>query len=288
MKVADLGFPPSSRMTFNPKASMPVCPASEIGPPPINMSVSVDIVVARCPNAILGNGTATFGLAQSTNPILARAGEIVVFNGGRVGGLPKIKVYAYSYETLAGIYTEATLQPDGQLRFEIPPLTSDSSVTELNLSIPSKQITLSRRGPGKTVILPAGRKSDYVQAKCSDRIPVERGPHHRSPRHQRRSDRPGVQISDSGVVACTSSSGQAKIGRVQVNGPSKAKRNKVTTYQVKSRTAALLRPRASGSRSRARVSASTPRLDRSARARPAPSRSRPSSRRRARSRPPSR
>ena len=68
MKVADLGFPPNTAMTFNPKPSMPVCPDDQLGPPPTSNSIPVPNMIARCPDSLLGNGTAVFGLAQSTSP----------------------------------------------------------------------------------------------------------------------------------------------------------------------------------------------------------------------------
>ena len=166
MKVADLGFPNNKQMTFNPKNSMPVCPDSQVGPPPANMSEPVPNVVARCPDSVIGNGTAQFALAKST--ALLRDGVMVVFNGGKRNGLPLIKVYAYSYDTQVGIYTEAVLAKNGRLKFDIPQLTADSAVTQLNLAIPSEEIVLTNWGPGlETVVLPAGIDKDYVQAKCA-------------------------------------------------------------------------------------------------------------------------
>ena len=160
---------------------------------------------------------------------------MVAFNGGLQDGRPLVKVYAYSYDTMVGIYTEAALQTDGSLDFDVPQLTFDSSVSELNLAIPSKNITLNNLGPGaETVILPKGEKSDYVQAKCStgsftwasdftfgtrdtDNTPTS----------------PDTFASDSGSQACTGVSGKAKLGGVKVKGPRKVTRNKVTTYKVK-------------------------------------------------------
>jgi len=115
MKVADLRFPPASALTFNPKPSMPVCPDEQLGPPPTTNSIPVPEMIARCPKALIGNGTALFALARNTKPSAARDGELLIFNGGRVGGLPKIKVHSYSYDLQVGIYTSATLQPDGRL-----------------------------------------------------------------------------------------------------------------------------------------------------------------------------
>lgn len=231
MKVADLGFPPSSAMTFNP-GSMPVCPDDQLGPPPTSNSIPVPDMLARCPDSLIGNGTAVFGLSQSTSALATRDGEILIFNGGLNGGQPKIKIYAYSYDTSVGIYTEGTLQPDGQLLFEIPVLTADSAVRSLNLSIPGERIVLPKPNFNLTVVLPPGQNPNYVQAKCAGdagfpwtadftlgtRVPVVS---------------PEVFTDDSGTAPCTGVVGAAKVGSVVVSGPAKVKRNTNATYKVK-------------------------------------------------------
>ena len=236
MKVADIGLPPSSALTFNPKASMPVCPDDKLGPPPTTNSIEVPEMIARCPNSLLGNGTAVFGLGQSTAPLATRDGEILIFNGGLVGGLPKIKVYAYSYDTTVGIYTSAILQPDGQLRFEIPRLTSDSSVRSLNLAIPSQEIVIEKPLFDKTVVLPAGQDKTYAQAKCVGNAGFpwttdftlgsrDAGGNPIGP--------PEFTVGDAGTDPCTGVVGAPKIGSVQVSGPSKVKRNRAATFKVR-------------------------------------------------------
>jgi hypothetical protein len=238
MKVADLGLPPSSALTFNPSPTMPVCPDNQLGPPPTSNSVPVPNMLARCPKSLIGNGTAVFGLAQSTNPVATRDGEILIFNGGRVGGLPKIKVYAYSYDTQVGIYTSAILQPNGRLLFNIPQLTSDSSVRTLNLAIPSQKIVRQKPQFGLTVTLPAGQNPNYVQAKCAGNAGFpwttdftlgsrDNGGNPTGP--------PEFTVSDSGTSPCTGVVGVAKIGSVQVSGPAKVKRNRPATYKVRIR-----------------------------------------------------
>ena len=235
MKVADLGFPPATAMTFNPKASMPVCPDDQLGPPPTTNSIEVPEMIARCPDSLLGNGTAIFGLGQSTSPTATRDGEILIFNGGRVGGLPKIKIYAYSYDTTVGIYTEATLQPDGQLLFDIPRLTSDSSVRSLNLSIPGQEIVLEKPLFDKTVVLPAGQDKTYVQAKCVGDAGFPWSADFTLGSRDAGGNPIGpaeIVISDTGTAPCTGVVGAAKIGSVKVTGPAKVKRNKSATYRV--------------------------------------------------------
>ena len=235
MKVADISNPPSSRLTFNPKPSMPVCADDKLGPPPTSNSIPVPEMIARCPNSLIGNGTAVFALGQSNNPLANLVGETLVFNGGRSGGLPKIKVYSYSYDTEVGIYTEAVLQADGHLVFNIPRLTVDSSVRTLNMDIPGQQVVIEKPNLNLTVTLPAGQDPNYVQARCvGDAFPwtadftmgsrdaggLPIGP-------------PEFIVSDSGTYPCTGVVGKAKIGSVQVSGPARVKRNRSVTYRIK-------------------------------------------------------
>ncbi len=107
---------------------------------------------------------------------------MVAFNGGTQGGRPLVKVYAYSYDTNVAIYTEATLDADGSLIFEVPQLTADSSVTALNLAIPSTDVTLerlgSRHGDGGSA---QGREGQLRPGQVLDRkLGVE---HQLHPRH---------------------------------------------------------------------------------------------------------
>ncbi len=44
-------------------------------------------IVDRCPDSVLGNGTAKFALAQIKSPTTLLDGVIVVFNGGLEGGV---------------------------------------------------------------------------------------------------------------------------------------------------------------------------------------------------------
>lgn len=234
-KKIDLTLPPSGQLTFNP-GNVPVCPDNQVGPPPTNVSVPVPTIVNRCPDSVLGNGTAKFVLNRNNlNPQAVLDGVIVVFNGGTEGGRPLVKIYAYSYDTMVGIFSEAALQTDGSLDFDIPQLTSDSSVSELNLAIPSTNVTLNNQGPGaETVVLPKGKKSDYAQAKCSTGSFNWASDFTFGTR-----DTDGTPISgdtfasDSGSQACTGVAGKAKIGRVKVQGPSKVKRGRAAAYKVR-------------------------------------------------------
>jgi hypothetical protein len=238
MKVADVGFPPSSLMTFNPKRSMPVCPDDQLGPPPTTNSIPVPNMLTRCPGALLGNGTAVFALAQSTSPAARRDGELLIFNGGLVGGLPKIKIYAYSYDIQVGIYTSAVLQPDGRLRFDMPKLPFDSAITEINLSIPGKPVVLPKPDLGITVRLPAGLDQNYIQARCvgsaglpwrTDLTLGERATEDDS------TEEPELVVSDSGVAPCRGVSAAPRLAELRVTGPIDVVRNRLTVFRVKVR-----------------------------------------------------
>jgi hypothetical protein len=235
MKVADLTLPPKGQMTFNIPNNMPVCPDSQVGPPPTNVSVPVETIVARCPQSVIGNGTATFVLNRNNvNPAAALDGYIVIFNGGEVNGEPKLKIYAFSYDTGVGIYTSGTLSPQGKLVFNIPQLTSDSSVSLLDIKLPGKKESYFLPNQQITVNLPAGEASNYVQAKCNSNSFAYAGSFALGTRDTNNDPTsPTTIVQDSGSTACTGATGKAKIGSVKVSGPSKTKRNKKTTYKVK-------------------------------------------------------
>ncbi|MEX1219350.1 MAG: hypothetical protein WEB05_03060 [Solirubrobacterales bacterium] len=235
MKVADLGLPNSDLLRFTPKASMPVCQDDQLGPPPTTNSIPVPDMIDRCPNSLIGNGRAVFGLSQSTAELATRDGEVLLFNGGRVAGLPKLKVYAYSYDTGVGIYTSAILRPDGQLRFEIPRLTADSSVRTLNLAIPGQRTVIEKPLFALTVVLPAGQDPTYAQARCvgnagfpwtADFVLGSRDAGGNP------IGDPEFTVSDSGTDPCTGVFGAARIGAVGVTGPLRVKRYRRAAYRV--------------------------------------------------------
>ena len=219
-KVIDIGNPQGD-MTFNP-GNMPVCGPGEIGPG--LTSVPVDVMVARCPDSVLGNGTAQFAFAQI--PTVLLDGQIVAFNGGTKNGLPLVKVYAYSYDTNVGVYTEGVLNNNGRLKFDIEQLTADSSVTTLNLAIPGNRQVLSGVDPGgDDVILPKGQKADYVQAKCSSgEFPWDSKFTLGTRDSNNDPTSPDTFVEDSGSEACTGVTGKGKLSKVTVKGPSKVKR----------------------------------------------------------------
>ncbi len=237
MKKADLSFPGRGQMIFKPKQRMPVCPDSQVGPPPTNVSVPVSTIVARCPKSVIGNGTATFVLNRNNlNPAATLDGYMVVFNGGRQGGDPRIKVYAYSYDTMVGIYTEAKLTRNGKLVFQIPQLTSDSSVSSLNLEIPGRNRQFFLTNQQINVRLPGGRDRKYVKARCSGNGWNHSGTFDLGLRDTDGTPAsPTTVVSDSGTAACTGKTGRAKLKFAKAKGPRKLARRGTEVYRVKVR-----------------------------------------------------
>lgn len=238
MKVADLGFAPSSAMTFNPKPSMPVCPDDKLGPPPTSNSIPVPKMMERCPTSLIGNGKATFALAKANNPAASRPGEMLIFNGGRVGGLPKIKIYAYSYDIQVGVYTSAILQPSGQLRIEMPYLPFDSAVTAISLSIPGRKTVLPKPQLGLTVTLPAGQDPNYLRAKCVGDGGLPWTADHTLGERDEAGNPfgdPEFLVSDSGVTPCTGVSAVPRLAGLRVAAPGNVVRNRSTVIRVKVR-----------------------------------------------------
>jgi len=233
MKESNLSLPGGS-LTFNPDPSMPVCPDDKVNA--TTVSVPVETIIAACPNSVIGNGTAIFALAQQTS--LPRDGVMIVFNGGLqksgpLKGQPRIMVYAYSYDTEVGVYTEATLAKDGSLDFPIPVLTADSSVTSLNLAIPGVPTTVDFPAKGITANLPAGQDPNYAQAKCPTGSWDYAAEFVLGDRPEGLPPGPTTTLNETSVQPCTGAAGKAKFAGVKVKGPSKAKRGKKTTYKVK-------------------------------------------------------
>ena len=224
IKRVTVNFPKD--MTFNPKASTPVCPNSAVGPPPVNLSVDPNEVIARCPQAVLGNGTAQLYLAQANSATGTNLKDpvLIVFNGGKNSkGQAVLKIYGYSKQTGAGIYMEGALV-NGELDLRIPVLSLDSSVGEFNLNIPGTNAPeANRRGVDKS----------YVQARCSSGKWLTNATFELGSR-----DTAGNPIGPTntleapqGSTECQGKAG-SKFGSVKVKGPAKAKKGKKTTYKV--------------------------------------------------------
>ena len=235
MKVADLGMP-AGQLTFNPDPKMPVCGDDKIGPGLV--SITVPKAIEQCPNSIIGNGLAKFALSQQT--ALARDGVEIVFNGGLVAsgvnaGLPRIKIYAYSYDTNVGLYTEAVLKKDGKLYFDIPPLTADSSVTSLNLNIPGKVESLFVASKNLTVELPKGQDSNFAQAICKTGSWPYTATFTLGDRDTQGNPIPNtpiVTLPVSSTTPCVGAAGAAKFTALKLKGPASVKKGKKGVYKV--------------------------------------------------------
>jgi len=162
LKVANLRFPPKKTMTFVPRKRLPVCRANAT-------QLSVDPARADrvCGKSLVGNGDATFQLGQSTSPVAFRVGSVYVFYGGTVGRSKdvKLKFSAWSNDTNAGVYAEGILRKNGAMSIAMPRLTSDSSVTSLNMAIPGAPKTITWAS-GDTTRLKAGIDKAFVRVKC--------------------------------------------------------------------------------------------------------------------------
>ena len=234
LKRSDLTLPDGS-LSFNPDPDMPVCPDSAVNES--SVSVEVPDIIAACPDSIIGNGLATFALAQRTS--LGRDGVMIVFNGGfqksgPLKGRPRIKVYAYSYDTQVGVYTEAALSKQGDLNFFIPQLTADSSVTSLSLNIPGEPIDIFIASKNETVTLPAGQDPDYAQATCSSGSWAYGADFELGDRDTiGNPTSPTTFLSEFAVEPCVGLAGKAKFAGPKAKGAKKTKRGKKTRYKVK-------------------------------------------------------
>lgn len=230
MIEANLDFPPATQMTFNPSSSTQVCPDSQISE---NTSPStVENMVNLCPRSVLGHGTAKFALAQSTAPNAIRDGYMVIFNGGLVGGRPKIKITAWSYETNAGVYTEGILQADGTLDFYVPRLSSDSSVISLNLDIPGKTERVYIESLDRFITLPGGQDPNYARMKCTNGSFPLVADFLLGQRIGGDIITDSVNVAASTTEACTGATGAAKMSVTSIQGPGSAKSGKKTNYTV--------------------------------------------------------
>lgn len=264
LKKVTVDFP--TDMKFVPKRNFPVCPDDKVGPPPVNLSVPPADVIARCPKAVLGNGTAELYLAHVNYPTGPNLKDpvLIVFNGGTTGsGLPKIKIYGYSGGTTAGIYMEGVLQKDGKLAISVPILTADSAVGRFDLNVPATQ-PIKFRAPGQTeatdVPGSVGLDKSYVQSKCSTgkwNLNADFVLGTRDGSGQPTS--PDSNVSAPPVTTnCTGLAGKPRLARVVAKGPKKIKRAKKGVFRVKltnngTATAKAVKIKVSGKWVKARV-----------------------------------
>jgi len=235
LKESNLSLPDGS-LTFNPDPKMPVCGDDKINAS--SVSVPVETAIAACPNSIIGNGRATFALGQQT--AISRDGVILVFNGGLqksgpLKGQPRIMVYAYSYDTGVGVYSEAALSRKGDLDFKVPQLTADSSVTSLSLNIPGKEESLYVASLDKTVKLPTGQDNTYAQARCATgkwNYGAQFLLGDRNTAGEPTS--PTTELNETGVQTCSGSGGRSgvKFAGLKIKGPGSVKAGQSGTFKV--------------------------------------------------------
>ncbi len=105
--------------------------------------------ISRCPDSVVGDGTADLYLAQQVSSLVTDS-VLVAFNGGKDNqGNPLVIVHGFSASLNTGIFIEATLK-NGELTMSIPRLTADSSVPAFQLDIPGSM----------------GKDPNYAQASC--------------------------------------------------------------------------------------------------------------------------
>ena len=225
LKEVRADFP--DEMSFNPDPKMPVCPDSAVGPPPVNLSVDPETVIARCPKSVVGNGKSYLYLGQTNGPNgpNLRDAVLIAFNAGRTGeGMPKLKIYGYSKQVNTGIFMEGVLR-NGNLKVAIPVLTFDSAVGYFDLNIP---------GTNNANPKFRGLDEEYVRTTCAD-SPWTGG----SDFTLGTRDTAGNPTSaDSNIsaaplsVPCRGAAGSAKFSKVKVKGPGSVKRGKRGSYKV--------------------------------------------------------
>lgn len=233
MKVVDVGFP--TDMKFVPKKNFPVCPRNRIGPPPVNLSVPPQTAIARCPKAVIGNGSAELYLAQANGPNGPNLKDpvLVIFNAGRTkAGLARISVYGYSKGTSAGVFMGGVLKKNGTLRLSIPVLTADSAVGKFDFEIPATEPIIydNRSVPGSV-----GRDKSYAQARCSNGTWGLTADFVLGTRNDAGEPTgPSETVTAPPVTEdCVGAPGKPNLKWVKVNGPNKMKRGQRKRFKVR-------------------------------------------------------
>ncbi|MDQ2699942.1 MAG: hypothetical protein M3Y23_01300, partial [Actinomycetota bacterium] len=174
-----------------------------------------------------------FALAKVADPVASRDGVLIAFNGGRVNGQPRVKIYAYSYDTNVGTYTEAVLSKSGQLTFPIERLTSDSAVTSLNLQLPGAPIQKFIAVLGQNVTIPAGQNQNYVKARCTGSGFSMNANFQLGSRDSANMDiTPTTEYNVATTHPCNGAAGKPKLRSQKVKGPKALKRGQTKVYRV--------------------------------------------------------
>jgi hypothetical protein len=197
---------------FAPDPKQPVCTSIT----ETNANFPPSVAISMCPNSIVGDGLAAIYLANQVSALVTDP-VITVFNGGTDSeGRGVITIHAYSASTNTGIYMRGVLK-QGVLQIDVPRLTADSSVSNLDVNIPGNQ----------------GQTANYFQTKCSQGQWKTNASMLLAYR-----DANNVQTGDEIVntnvqtTACVANAGKAKFGKVKVKGPKKVKANRKAKFRV--------------------------------------------------------
>ena len=158
LKRLRIGFPPDAELQIHDSVTPP-CSDNKIGPA-TNLNFPPDIIVARCPKSVLGNGTAGLYLAggnSGAGPTLRDVVLVVFYGGENDQGDPKIKIYGYSAQTGVGLYLHG-IWDGSTLDLAIPRITFDTGIGELTLDLPGSNSPIENR---------RGQDPEVVRAKCS-------------------------------------------------------------------------------------------------------------------------
>jgi hypothetical protein len=213
-----------NQIKFNPN-SLPVCTDKQFNVSS-NLAAGPDDIIKLCPNAVVGNGKASFYIAGLNIPnALVNDVVLVAFNAGYRNNVPAIKIYGFSDTTNVGIYLLSTLNKDGTLNFNIPVLSNDSALSTIELNIP---------GMAAENIAARGKTKNFLTAKCST------GTYHFNADYTfgTRAYPSGVPtnentyFSTSTTESCPSAKGNAK-AKMWLKGAKKVKTGKKLNYKVK-------------------------------------------------------
>lgn len=213
-------------MKFDPAPGTAVCPEDKIGPPPVNLTISPEKMIERCPDALVGNGRATINVAgQLCSFCELKDPVLLAFNGGKnENGDSELRIYAYSKDGATGLYEEAVLR-NGILEVAIPQITGDSSTAIFDLNIPGNNLEHPEWN---------GVDPRFVKTTCSSGF----WDGHPDLTLGKR-DTAGNPLGPESVVrtpefstTCEGEAGKGKAGRVTVKGPTKVKKGSRSGFKV--------------------------------------------------------
>ncbi|MBK8295369.1 MAG: hypothetical protein IPK93_11635 [Solirubrobacterales bacterium] len=181
-------------------------------------------VVAKCPNSVVGGGTATINVAgyvaaPVTDPILT------VFNGGNdANGNAQLFIQGYSATVVPGghgVFMKAVLE-NGVMDVYVPTLATNSSVTTFTINIPGA----------------VGADPNFAQAICNTgslggTADLTLGEYDKNTGQYTNVSTIGSNTTTTPCVGEASSTAKGKFKSLKVKGSKKAKKGKKVTYKVK-------------------------------------------------------